>query len=105
MKSLSLKTVVVGFIVAIGFLTASPFTLDLTADPYTIDLDITVEECWDTSTDAGSIPTLCSSDVIDATVTMVPSDHIGSHYPDTIDLDITSKKKTTSSCYIGCSSS
>ena len=105
MNSLNFKALVMVFILAAGFLVTSPFTSDLIADPYTLIVNLVVEECWDTSTDPGSLPTLCDSDIVSSTTAMAPSDHIGGHLPNHISVNIKTIEKTTSSCYIGCSSS
>ena len=100
MKSLSFKTLLVGFILAIGILVVSPFTPESTADSYSLYVVLTRVKCYDYSE---SLDTLCYS-YTETNWWTAPPNHGNEHSPDVFYTSVGSPKNYyTDSCYTGCS--
>ena len=105
MNNLSFKFVVMVVILGAAFLALSPFTPDSTADDYYVIVTIYIEECWDDSRVPDSIAVLCSSTTTGITTSLMPANHAGNHGPSGVLVKLEIDKKSTFSCYVGCSSS
>ncbi len=105
MNNLSFKIVVTGLILGAAFLALSPFTPDSTADAYLL-VTVYIEECWDDSRVPDSLAVLCSSTITGFTISLMPANHdAGIHDSSRVVVNSEIDKKSTFSCYVGCSSS
>ncbi len=103
MKKLVLSAIGMTVILAIAFLVSSPFTPSSTANPYVVVIHVTVTECWDTSRPS-SLDVLCSSST-SVSVSTTPKHDTDEHPGTGVAIWKTTKRLTTNSCYLGCSSS
>lgn len=105
MNNLSFKVVVTGLILGAAFLALSPFTPDSTADTYVL-VTTYIEECWDDSRVPDSLAVLCSSTMTGFTISLMSANHDpGIHDSSRVVVKTVINKKSTFSCYVGCSSS